>query len=97
MDISRLLFASHEEVFYASLANDSASIRGSLGGDPECRARITTPFILERANPPRGGDAKRQDWWIIPPVGCSAEGVDPWRKPPSIPRLTATGGRTESC
>src|SRR5262249_11823180 len=32
------------------------------GGEPRRLARITTPFILERAKSPRGGDAKRQLW-----------------------------------
>src|SRR5712692_10272038 len=29
------------------------------GGKPGCPARVRTPFILERANPSRDGDAKR--------------------------------------
>src|SRR5262249_1717414 len=34
----------------------------TFGGGPRGLARIETPFILERAKPPRGGDAKRQVW-----------------------------------
>jgi hypothetical protein len=34
-----------------------ALVAGS-GGKPCCRAWIATPFILERAKPPKGGDAK---------------------------------------
>jgi hypothetical protein len=31
--------------------NDIASIGGIIGGKPQRLARVTTPFILERANP----------------------------------------------
>src|SRR5205823_6430399 len=34
----------------------------ATGGKPRCPAWIATPFILERAKSPRGGDAKRQLW-----------------------------------
>src|ERR1700730_220330 len=63
----------------------------ALGGDPRCLARITTPFILERANHPKGWDAKRQTaggqlpWWLR----CRRDEHE--ANSPSVPRSTATG------
>ena len=44
-------------------ANKVARICGDFGGKQERQAWIKTPFILERANPSQGGDAK--PWALV--------------------------------
>jgi len=69
------------------VANGCASFCGSAGGKPGCLAWITTPFILERANPSKDGDAKL--WAFSHPSNTAAsgrqaaEGMGRWRARPS--------------
>src|SRR5262249_37630380 len=52
---------------------------GGIGSKSRHRGRITTPFILERANHSKGWDAKRQTLLVLWHGGCAAEGMDFWR------------------
>jgi hypothetical protein len=51
-------FAPTASAYYLCPANEAAGFSGGFGGGPRRAARIKTPFILERANPSKDGDAK---------------------------------------
>jgi hypothetical protein len=67
----------------------------AFGGDPWCLARITTPFILERANHAKVWDAKRQTAGGKPPWWLRCRRDEHEANSPSVPRLTATGSMHE--
>src|SRR5262249_40680590 len=68
------------------------SFGGIFGGKHRRLARITTPFILERANLLKGGDAKSQTFGrIAAGGGWTAEGVDARRRARPSPNRSAAG------
>ena len=67
-------------------------------GQARRRVRVSTPFILERANPAKAGDAKRQTAGARNPVVAALPkgwaGEEPVRPATDGDRKSGTGGRT---
>ena len=59
-------FARDSNANYSGVANEAASFGDGFREQAKYPARITTPFILERANHARAWDAKRQLWPGLP-------------------------------
>ena len=55
-------------------ANELAGFGGKLGSKSKRLAWIATPFILERANPPKVGDAKPWTFGFTPVVARLPKG-----------------------
>jgi hypothetical protein len=64
------------------MANGGAGFGGIHGSKPERPAQVKTPFILERANPSQGGDAKLWAFGHRRPPSCRRDGQ---AKSPSVP------------